>query len=392
MKIERSMKRNNHSVAEIAWRVIRNFFEEDGGEEREKLRELLHEPGLLNNAAGLESREMVSEWLREPSAFSSAEAYERFRAYCRRRRQVRLRRRLSVAACAAVLLTGVGAWWLLGREDGPERRPVAQVVTPIAPKAYITLQTGERVALGNRGETTVADGSRILQDSALVSYAADSVVEEKPVWHELSVPRGGEYMLVLSDSTRVWVNAASRLRYPTRFEDTREVCLLEGEAYFDVARDEEKPFLVRTPRGSVRVLGTEFNVNAYDDEAGVVTTLVEGSVRFSDGEKRVVLRPGEQVATGGREAWQVREVDVAEYVGWKNGVYVFNRRTLAELMEIVERNYDVTVFFANEECESLRFSGDLKKYDDLGDFLRFIETSGDARFVVKDKTVTVYKK
>lgn len=88
----------------------------------------------------------------------------------------------------------------------------------------------------------------------------------------------------------------------------------------------------------------------------------------------------------------MREVDVAEYVGWKNGVYVFNRRTLAELMEIVERNYDVTVFFANEECESLRFSGDLKKYDDLGDFLRFIETSGDARFVVKDKTVTVYKK
>ena len=170
------------------------------------------------------------------------------------------------------------------------------------------------------------------------------------------------------------------------------MCLLEGEAYFDVARDEEKPFLVRTPRGSVRVLGTEFNVNAYDDEAGVVTTLVEGSMRFSDGEKRVVLRPGEQVATGGREAWQVREVDVAEYVGWKNGVYVFNRRTLAELMEIVERNYDVTVFFANEECESLRFSGDLKKYDDLGDFLRFIETSGDARFVVKDKTVTVYKK
>ena len=239
---------------------------------------------------------------------------------------------------------------------------------------------------------TVADGSRILQDSALVSYAAASVVEEKPVWHELSVPRGGEYMLVLSDSTRVWVNAASRLRYPTRFEDTREVCLLEGEAYFDVARDEEKTFLVRTLRGSVRVLGTEFNVNAYDDEAGVVTTLVEGSVRFSDGEKRVVLRPGDQVATGGREAWQVREVDVAEYVGWKNGVYVFNRRTLAELMEIVERNYDVTVFFANEECESLRFSGDLKKYDDLGDFLRFIETSGDARFVVKDKTVTVYKK
>ena len=389
------MKRNYHKVEEIVWRVIRHFFEEDTGQEREKLRRLLREPGLLNNAAELESRETVAAWLREPSRFSSQEAYERFLGYCRERRRIRLRRWMRVAACVAFLLAGGGAWWLLDRRGVPEQPPMAQAISPITSKAYITLPTGEHIALGQKAETLVRDGSRIRQDSAVVSYSSELSIateEEKVVCHELNVPRGGEYALVLSDSTRVWVNAASRLRYPVRFAGKREVWLLEGEAYFDVARDEERPFVVRTSGGVVSVLGTEFDVNAYDDEAGVVTTLVEGSVRFEDEGRRVILRPGEQVALSGREAWCVRQVDVLEYTGWKDGIYVFKRRTLEELMEIVERNYDVTVFFANEDCKSLRFSGDLKKYDDLDDFLRFIETGGDVRFVVNDKTVTVYRK
>lgn len=393
MKLERSMKRNGHSVTEVVRQVVRQFFEEDDAGMREELRQLLCEPGLLNNASDLESKETIAEWLKASSRFSSREAYERFRTYCGKRRRMRWRRRLQVAACLVFLLSGGGAWWLLSRGDGPERRPVAQAITPITSKAYITLPTGEHVELGRRGKTVVADGSMIRQDSAVVSYAADSVAKtEEVVYHELNVPRGGEYMLVLSDSTRVWVNAASRLRYPVRFQERREVYLLEGEAYFDVERDGSAPFIVHTSRGAVRVLGTEFNVNAYDEASGVVTTLVEGRVRFSGEGKDVILRPGEQVATDGKNAWQVREVDVSEYVGWKDGVYVFNRRTLEELMEIVERNYDVTLFFANEECKALRFSGDLKKYDELNDFLRFMETSGDVCFVVRDKTVTVYKK
>lgn len=240
------------------------------------------------------------------------------------------------------------------------------------------------------------DGSVMRQDSAVVSYAGlEKTDESKAVFHELNVPRGGEYLLVLSDSTRVWVNADSRLRYPVRFEGKREVYLLAGEAYFDVVRDEEHPFVVHTSRGQVKVLGTEFNVNTYDKEAGVVTTLVEGSVQFAapgKAAKSVVLKPGDQLLTGEGNDWQVREVNVAEYIAWKNGEYVFNHQTLENLMKIVERNYDVTVFFTSEECKSLRFSGDLKKYDKVEKFLQFIETGGDVRFVIKDRTITVYKK
>ena len=148
----------------------------------------------------------------------------------------------------------------------------------------------------------------------------------------------------------------------------------------------------------MKVLGTEFNVRNYADEAEVVTTLVNGSVQFVDNwnrnkNKSVILKPGYQVvADSTAKDWIVQQVNLKEFVGWRDGLYVFNRLTLEELMRTVERNYDVTVFFANEECKALRFSGDLRKYENVEYFLRYIETGGDVHFVVKDRTITVYKK
>ena len=146
----------------------------------------------------------------------------------------------------------------------------------------------------------------------------------------------------------------------------------------------------------MKVLGTEFNVRDYPDEHQVVATLVNGSVQFSDKNKsgrQVILQPGFQVVVDSlRRDWEVRKVNLEEYVGWRNGLYVFSHLTLEELMKIVERNYDVTVFFANEECKKLVFSGDLQKYEKVEYFLRFIETGWHVRFVVKERTITVYKK
>lgn len=392
------MERNGHSVTEIVQRVLRHLLGEENEREREEFRRLIHEPGLLNNAADLENREKIMEQLNTPLSFSSGKAYERFISCCRERKRMRWVRFSRVAAILVLpLLLGVGAWWLLSR-DKDDATLLARVeeVSPVSPKAYLTLETGQHITLGQQGQTTMQDGSVMRQDSAMVSYAGlEKSDKAKVVFHELNVPRGGEYLLILSDSTRVWVNADSRLRYPVRFEGKREVYLLAGEAYFDVSRDENHPFVVHTSRGRVEVLGTEFDVNTYDEAAGVVTTLVEGSVRFADSgkaAKSVVLKPGFQLVTGDGNGWQVREVNVEEYIAWKNGEYVFNHQTLENMMKIVERNYDVTVFFSSEECKSLRFSGDLKKYDKVEKFLQFIETGGDVRFVIKDRTITVYKK
>mgnify|MGYP000625959211 CR=1 FL=1 len=213
-------------------------------------------------------------------------------------------------------------------------------------------------------------------------------------FNELEVPRGGEYKVKLADGTLVYLNSATRMKYPVKFDGKERKVYLSGEAYFQVERDESRPFLVHTSRGCVKVLGTEFNVRDYPEEYRVVTTLVNGSVQFTGKDKKkVVLKPGFQViADSLTGVSDVREVNLREYVGWRSGLYVFSHLTLEELMRVVERNYDVTVFFANEECKQLVFSGDLQKYETVEHFLRFIETGGDVRFVVKERTITVYKK
>lgn len=395
------MKRHNHSVFEVAQRIILNFFNEENEEERKEFQQLIHESGLLNNASELEDRERIATWLKEPARFSSRKAYRKFEIYVQQKhRQIQMRRLMRVAAFLVLpLLAGGFSWWLLSGEGKKQEMSVAKTVQPITSKAYITLDDGRKVILGeDAGEMIARDGTKIIRDSAKVVYAAADVARvRETVYNDLYVPRGGEYMLVLSDSTRIWVNADSKLRYPVYFDgDTREVSLLEGEAYFEVAKNREKPFLVHTSQGTVKVLGTEFNVRYYTDEAEVVTTLVNGSVQFADNrnrDKSVILKPGYQViADSTAKDWIVREVDLKEFVGWRDGLYVFNRLTLEELMKTVERNYDVTVFFASEECKALRFSGDLRKYENVEHFLRYIETGGDVHFVVKDRTITVYKK
>lgn len=146
----------------------------------------------------------------------------------------------------------------------------------------------------------------------------------------------------------------------------------------------------------MKVLGTEFNVRSYEGEECVITTLVNGSVQFKSAQEpecNTVLCPGYQLIAGASaEDWIIQQVNLKEYVSWKEGLYIFNNMTLEELMKTVERNYDVTVFFANEACKLLRFSGDLKKYDDVRNFLRYIEVGGDVRFVVKNREITIYEK
>lgn len=392
------MKRNGHTIFEVVQQVVRNFFNEEDEEAKKEFQRLMREPGLLTDASGLEDKEQLVSWLKEPPRFSSKEGYKKFQTYVKRGRKVRMLWRMRVAASfLLVLALGGAAYWLNVHWEKRNHVELAEGIQPIMSKGYIMLDDGSRIDLGeDEGEVREADGIKIIRDSVKVVYAsADVMPTDKITYNELNVPRGGEYMLVLTDGTKVWVNADSRLKFPVRFkENSREVYLLSGEAYFQVERDVSKPFLVHTSRGCVKVLGTEFNVRDYPEEYRVVTTLVNGSVLFTGKDKKkVVLKPGFQVIadslTGVSDA---REVNLREYVGWRSGLYVFSHLTLEELMRVVERNYDVTVFFANEECKQLVFSGDLQKYETIEHFLKFIETGGDVRFVVKERTITVYKK
>ena len=314
------------------------------------------------------------------------------------RKRHSIRRLYRGVAAAAIVLLSVSSY-LMFSTGGEKVLPVARV------------ESGNHFSFGKRASLILPGGDTLLiapgvadtldEQLPFVSNNGETLIYHTPrtadslVYNTLKIPRGGAYSLQLSDGTKVMLNSDSRLKFPVRFkENSREVYLLSGEAYFQVERDESRPFLVHTSRGCVKVLGTEFNVRDYPEEYRVVTTLVNGSVQFTGKDKKkVVLKPGFQViADSLTGVSDVREVNLREYVGWRSGLYVFSHLTLEELMRVVERNYDVTVFFANEECKQLVFSGDLQKYETVEHFLRFIETGGDVRFVVKERTITVYKK
>ncbi|MFR7808693.1 MAG: FecR family protein [Butyricimonas faecihominis] len=179
-------------------------------------------------------------------SFSSKDGYKKFQAYVKRGRRVRVLRKVRIAASFLLaLVLGGAAYWLNVHWEKRNHVELAEEIQPIMSKGYIMLDDGTRIDLGeDKGEVREADGIKITRDSVKVVYASENVTPtDRIAYNELNVPRGGEYMLVLTDGTKVWVNADSRLKFPVRFrEDHREVYLLSGEAYFEVERDASKPF------------------------------------------------------------------------------------------------------------------------------------------------------
>ena len=215
-------------------------------------------------------------------------------------------------------------------------------------KAELVLADGTTRILssGVTDSLFVQQGASIVVQDQGVSYQGDSsVVEER--YNTLRVPRGGEYSITLSDGTIVYLNAESELRYPVKFVGEDRQVYLSGEAYFDVVHDKTHPFVVDVKNSTVRVLGTSFDVRAYADEDEVLTTLVQGSVRFSAGKESVILGPGEQAVLDKSGRVETREVDTYLYTAWKDGVFAFKRQRLEEVMKVVARWYDVNVFWEN---------------------------------------------
>ena len=208
-------------------------------------------------------------------------------------------------------------------------------------------------------------------------------------------PTGGEYFLTLSDGTRVFLNAASELKYPVEFVGGKRVVDLDGEAYFEVRKDSLRPFIVRVNGAEVTVLGTSFNVNTYGDDGQIYTTLVNGSVRIlseKNGQEEV-LTPGMQgvmnIQTG---QLTVREVDVESYVAWREGRFVFRTMTLDLIMHQLQRWYDFEVFYQNPELKEYEFRGVIKRDMDLDKVLSVIKATTNVDFDVKGKVITIIKR
>lgn len=312
------------------------------------------------------------------------------------RRADRTRWGYRLVGIAAAVLICFGGVQLIQVRQPVAPQPLAAVVEDVESgemKAVLTLANGEKVQLNTENKDGVDLGfARAVEDSlsGLVYRFKDSVMAPRE-FHTLSVPRAGEYIMVLSDGSRVWLNSETELRFPVTFDADKREVFLTGEAYFEVVKDARRPFIVSTPQTKTTVLGTSFNVMAYVGENRTEITLVNGAVAVTAGDRNCRIVPGQQVAVDNESLEMVnRTVNVSTFTSWKDGIFEFDDMSLSDLSVKLSRWYDVDFFFVNREAAMKRFTGAIKRNRNLQFMLDFIRKTSGVRFEMKGKTVTVY--
>lgn len=317
--------------------------------------------------------------------YDSRVAYGRFlqKKYQQRRKRRFLINMARVAAVALPFVIALVLYVGLNREEEQMVRPsLASNILPGTSKAVLTLANGQMIPLGKEAtdSTIITDGTQISASGSGVTYAS-GVESESVVYNKLEIPRGGEFCLTLSDGTRVWLNSETSIQYPVAFGAKERRVFVQGEAYFEVAKDAKKPFTVQFMSSSVTVLGTSFNIRAYPEEKRSQTTLAEGSVRIYSPGSSMLLKPGEQAEVSALSGEMVKqEVEVKNFTSWKDGRFVFEQQPLEDIMRTLERWYDIRVIFKDEGAKRISLSGNMKRYGDFSQVMKMLQMTGDVRF------------
>ena len=296
-------------------------------------------------------------------------------------------------AVAASVLLVVALTIFLSKKNSIQFTEPVIVNTAIEPgtdKATLTLEDGSIVPLekGNTYQTQNANSN-----GEGIIYDARERNSSEIVYNYLTIPRGGQFFIKLSDGTKVWLNSESQIKYPVSFVDgkTRQVELVYGEAYFDVSPSAEhkgSKFKVFNRSQEVEVLGTEFNIKAYKDEVNIYTTLVEGKVSVDNGISKQNLVPNEQLNLNSENKnTTITVVDVMTEISWKNGVFSFRNKSLKNIMKVIARWYDVDVVFVNKDLESVKFKGNLNKTQSIERILSIMQSNALNEYEIKNKTI-----
>ncbi|WP_448635241.1 FecR domain-containing protein [Pedobacter panaciterrae] len=317
---------------------------------------------------------------------------------------VRLWPRIAAAA-SIVLAIGAGIFFYANqsKKDVVQTATYTKDVVPGTAGATLTLANGKKIRLTDAGNGELAIESGVVvtksADGQLVYTVRGDVAVDPATSGEnvhkirnvLSTERGETYMVVLPDQSKVWLNAASSLIYNTNMNISKErVVSLEGEAYFEVAKDKSRPFVVISKGQEVEVLGTHFNVNGYEDELATATTLLEGSVKVSAGDVKQILKPGQQAKSAGNTI-NVSRADVETVMDWKNGDFFLNRVDFRTAMRKIARWYNVEVVYDKSVPIDIESSGYISRTNNLSAVLKLIEKSGQVHFRIEDRRIFVSK-
>lgn len=305
-----------------------------------------------------------------------------------------------VAAASVVMMVFAG-YWILHKGHGTRPSAIAyntgkaDTLLPGGNHAVLTLANGKKILLdtaedgllNNQNNINVIktkDGQIAYNGSAVAAVAGDN---------KITTPRGGQYQLLLADGTKVWLNSASSLQYPVIFTGNKRLVTLSGEAYFEVAKNKEKPFVVNVNGEQVKVLGTHFDIMAYDDEPAVKTTLIEGSVQVKKGMDSVLISPGEQAVSpnSGSDKLEVKQADIEETLAWTKGDFLFRSLSIDDIMRQIERWYNADVQYSSDVSD-IRFSGGMQRKQDVSNLLEILEADGRLSFKIKGHIIIVSRK
>lgn len=309
-------------------------------------------------------------------------------------------RKIIWAAASIILIAAsVSLFLLVGKHSSisalsdNHSKQSANDVMPGTSGAILKLDDGSSIVLDNASNGNLAQQGNILviKSGSAISYVKDKAQGEKQMhYNTVETPKGRQFQLVLEDGTKVWLNAASSIRFPVAFIGKQRMVEITGEAYLEVAKDKQKPFQVMSNGSIVEVLGTHFNINAYADEETINTTLLEGSVKIVKGTTQRTIKPGEQARVNNDGSVQtMTNVNIDEVVAWKNNAFLFDNTGVKKLMRQLARWYNVDVEFKGATDESLTFNGTIPRSATLATVLKMLESTGDVKFSIDGKRIII---
>ncbi len=381
--------------SDIIWKKINNTLSKEDEVEfskwiKKKEHQLYYEKALhyFKNGSNFENDEIdiESKWENFESKLIDSRSISKFSSNF-----------ITAVAASVTLLVIITIFFLnLSQDNSP--LIIEAVVQPGKSKATLILDDGESYELSQNNNFNISSGvTQISNEASKISYSKDKLNNKgsssDEIYHTLEIPRGGEYFIELSDGTKIWINSDSKLRYPVEFMGQSRKIELIGEAYFEVAHNSDKPFIVTSGTQRVEVLGTSFNISSYETDDFILTTLVEGQVKVENSlneQKSTHLKSNQQSILDKKTGLiESKEVKVDEYVAWQTGWFRFNDKSISQIMVALARWYDLEVVFENENISNKHFSGGFKRYDSFDQARKIIEQTGEIYFKVEGKKVII---